>query len=380
MACIVCADYLGSGLAGVAAAAAVSLDSWRLTVAGYAAATLAATVLAVAFVIFAPPISPLRPSDLRGSVPENPGRLPSEDFSPILDSQEEEHRHDVHAHTANSSSMNDVRSPLFGHEIGGSNLGGGRIIPQQKKNLDRHHHQPKLLPLSRTHVAAAAGRQGPGSVSAVRAIAGVAAISVDRHFTEGAKAHPSFHPPTTAAPAASQSSSGKHAKGKKRPSINTNIAADDSNADNGFKPTNGTTNTSDAVPSTIQENEHEASKQQHEARASERCREGSYHSSSRSRGSSVVLGRRSVSILDGSVGYEHDSDIWGDDNSVDVDDECSGSNVDGAVNDSSRDSRTNDSRWSLTRHQRRPITVICASPKLLLVFLGGGIRYVGHHQ
>jgi hypothetical protein len=27
-----------------------------------------------------------------------------------------------------------------------------------------------------------------------------------------------------------------------------------------------------------------------------------------------------------------------------------------------------------TRQQQRPITVICASPKLLLVFLGGGIR------
>jgi len=397
MACIVCADYLGSGLAGVAAAAAVGLDSWRLTVAGYAAATLAATMLAVAFVIFAPSVPPLRPSDLGESVPEISGRIPSEDCGSTLDASDEERRNDLHFPATNGDHTNDVRSPLFGYQIDGSSLGGGRIAPQQQQQRQRrqaHQQHAKLLPPPRT----AAGNT-TASVSGVRAIAGVAAISVDRHFTEGTKAHPTFHQLKSAAAGPSSYSSGKHTKSKNGSSSNhTNVATASNAKDNrgsiispsaamnncsSSSSSSSSSNPPAAVPSTIQEHEIESTKQQLEARSSEGSREGSHHRSSSRRGSSIVLGRRSVSILDGSVGYEHNGYIWdgdGDGGSGGADDSSANNNGTygggGVAVSGSRDSGSS-SRWSLinaTRQQQRPITVICASPKLLLVFLGGGIR------
>jgi hypothetical protein len=347
MACIVCADYLGSGLAGLAAAAAVGLDSWRLAVTGYAVATLGATVLAVVLIAYAPPIAPPRPSDLSALAVGRGGKYARGARQQLYQEAAVDAREGRQPH---------ARSPLFSHRASGRSGGGGVGAP--------------LLPPPPVSAAPAAA----APVSAARAVAGVAAISVDRHFVSGAG------PPIFSAAPHASANGGKQNGGGKSSSTRgqgsnrsggkgSKIAGNATGG--GTPPVEGAGAESTILPA--MGGDATGGWQRSSLMASERS--SSISESSRSgseRNNRSRTSRTSVSIFDGSVGYENgyengengDDENDDDDNTEDRDDddesEAGGESGHGGEGGGSS--------------QLGPLAVICASPKLLLIFLGGGVR------
>ena len=338
MACIVCADYLGSGLAGLAAAAAVGLDSWRLAAAGYAVATLGATVLAVVLIAYAPPLAPPRPSDLSAWAVGRGGNHARGARQQLYQEAAVDAREGRQPH---------ARSPLFSHRASGRSGGGGVGAP--------------LLPppVSAAPAAAAA------PVSAARAMAGVAAISVDRHFVSGAA------PPIFSAASHASANGGKRNGGGKS-SSSTRSQGSNRSGGKGSKiagnATGGGTPSGEGAgaESTILPAMGDATGgwQRSSLMAPERSSSNSESSRSGSeRNNRSRTSRTSVSIFDGSVGYEN-----GYENGENGDDE----NDDDEENEAGGESGQCGKGGS--NSQLGPLAVICASPKLLLIFLGGGVR------